>query len=87
MSTFRPYRKPPPPPPPTAAERVAAEELAAITRLIATQLERVAYAMDIHPAGAITLRDEFGQVWEITVQRSDAPRLRCEVDLETVTKP
>lgn len=79
---FVPYRKPPSseaPPPPAGLEETV--------RMMARLLQVLVVAMDYNPQrGTLSFRDGDGRVWEVTVQASDAPRLRCEVDLEAVTR-
>lgn len=78
---FQPYRRPPPKKL-TPEQAARAERLYETTRMVARQLEANVLAMDIYPDGRITIRTTDSNVWELTIQRSDATKTRGEYDLE-----
>lgn len=74
---FVPYRKPKNP----VVEPVD-QARAEFTTTAAELLQMLALAMDIYQnKGAITIRDSNDNIWEISIQRSDARHLACETDL------
>lgn len=59
-----------------------------LTILVAAEVRNVVLAQDVYPSmGAMTVRDSLGEVWEITIQKSDAKKLACEMDLERQLAP
>jgi formylglycine-generating enzyme required for sulfatase activity len=82
MSTFKPYRKP------LKTEKpLPDKQRVTFTNELAEAIQHIVLAYDCYPNdGAISIRDRAGNIWELTLERSDAKYLRSENPHENRTR-